>query len=301
MQNVILKSIDGYELSLNIYEVNNPKGYVQVIHGMQEHQNRYKYLAEKLNAVGYSVVTSDMRAHGVNAPILGYFAESEGYKLVLEDQKVITNYIKETYKVNKVILLGHSMGSIISRNLLQTESRDYEKVVLSGYPNYQSIVKIAILLGKIIKAFKGGKYNSKLLASLSVGSFNKQIKNPRTKLDWLSINEDNVDKYILDPYCGFDFMTSAFIDLFTLLSRMGNKSLYRNINDIPLLLVGGAEDSCIGGEKGKKTSINLLKSVGFNNILVIDYPNMRHEILNEVNKDIVILDIINFLNGSDKL
>lgn len=299
MKNIILNSIDNYNLSLNVYEVSNPKGYVQVIHGMQEHQNRYTYLAEKLNEAGYTVITSDMRAHGVNAPYLGYFAEKDGYKLLLEDQKVITNYIKETYNISNVILLGHSMGSIISRNLLQTESHNYKSVVLSGYPNYQAIVNIAILLGKTIRLFKGGKHNSKLLKSVSVGSFNKSIKNPRTALDWLSFNEENVDLYIKDDYCGFDFTTSAFIDLFTLLSRMGKKKLYNNINDIPLLLLGGTLDPCIGGKKGKESSINTLKSVGFNKLTVIDYENMRHEILNEKDKDNVINDIISFLNRGE--
>ena len=273
------------------------KGYIQIIHGMQEHQNRYSFLAEFLNKNGYTVITNDMRGHGKNAPILGYFAEKDGYKLLLEDQKVITNYIKERYGVNKVILLGHSMGSIISRNLLQNESHNYEKVILSGYPNYQSIVGLAISIGKMISFFKGGKHPSNLLANLSVGSFNKQIKNPRTKLDWLSINEENVDEYIKDYYCGFDFTTSAFIDLFTLLHRMGNTKLYNNVNDLPILLLGGLEDPCIGGIKGKQTSVSLLRKAGFNKLEVIDYPNMRHEILNEKDNTSVFNDIIKFLDG----
>ena len=90
------------------------------------------------------------------------------------------------------------MGTIITRNLLQTESNNYEKVILSGYPNYQGIVNLGILIGKIIRLFKGGRHYSKLLANLSVGSFNNKIKNPRTKLDWLSFNEENVDNYVKD-------------------------------------------------------------------------------------------------------
>ena len=176
MENVILKSVDGYELSLNIYSTQNPKGYVQVIHGMQEHQNRYLHLANHLNKIGYTVITSDIRGHGPNAKELGYFAEKDGYKLVLEDQKVITNYIKETFKTNKVIVFGHSMGTIITRNLLQTESNNYEKVILSGYPNYQFAVNFGVIIGKIIRKFKSGKYYSQLLSDLSIGSFNKQIK-----------------------------------------------------------------------------------------------------------------------------
>lgn len=295
MENIKLNSIDNYELSLNIYEVENSKGYIQVIHGMQEHQNRYTSLAMELNKVGYTVITSDIRGHGVNAKELGYFAECDGYKLVLEDQKVITNYILNRFNTNKVIILAHSMGTIITRNLLQRESNNYEKVILSGYPNYQGAVNLGILIGKVIRFFRGGKHYSKLLHSLSVGSFNKKLKNPITDLDWLSYNEENVASYINDPLCGFPFKTSAFIDLFTMLSNMNKKNNFKNINNIPLLLLAGSCDPCVGGVRGRESSIDALYKVGFTNIVEINYEEMRHEILNEINKEIVIKDIINFL------
>ena len=296
MENIKLKSIDEYELSLNIYQVKKPKGYIQVIHGMQEHQNRYTKLALELNEAGYTVITSDIRGHGVNAPVLGYFAEHDGYKLVLADQKVITDYIQKRFNTNKVIILGHSMGTIITRNLLQTESYNYEKVILSGYPNYQSAVNLGILIGKCIRKAKGGMYYSKLLHNLSVGSFNNKIKNPRTNLDWLSINEENVDNYINDKYCGFEFKTSAFIDLFTMLSLMNKIKNFKNVNNIPLLLIAGTCDPCTGGISGIKSSIKALNKAGFNKMKVLSYPDMRHEILNETNRGEVVLDIISFLN-----
>lgn len=295
MKTINIKSIDNYMLTLDIYEIENPIAYVQIIHGMQEYKDRYTYFANKLNEAGYSVVVSDIRGHGKSAPTLGYFAENNGYQLVLEDQKLITKYIKETYNTENIIIFGHSMGSIITRNLLQTESNNYSKIVLSGYPNYQPASKLGIILAKIIKKFKGGKYNSKLLSDISVGSFNKKIKNPRTNLDWLSYNTENVDNYIENPYCGHQFLTSAFQDLFTLLGNMSKVKKFINVKSIPLLLLYGDSDPCVGGEKGSNHSINTLNKAGFTNIIKIKYEHMRHEILNEDNKDAVISDIINFL------
>ena len=295
MENIILNSCDNYELSLKIYTVDNPKGYIQIIHGMQEHQDRYIPTINYLNDIGYTVVSSDIRGHGQNSPVLGYFAENNGYKLVLEDQKIITNYIKERFNTKKVIILGHSMGTIITRNLLQTESINYEKVILSGYPNYQWALNLGVVIGKIIKFFKGGIHHSNLLSNLSVGSFYKQIKNYKTKLDWLSYNEENVDNYIADPLSGFPFTTSAFIDLFTMMIRMNNHKLYQNVNNIPLLLIAGIDDPCVGGLKGMNESINLLTKVGFNDIKQINYELMRHEILNEKENIKVLNDIKDFL------
>ena len=296
MENIRIKSIDNYELSLNVFEAANPLGFVQIIHGMQEHQNRYIPVIEKLNAAGYTVISSDIRGHGTNAPVLGYFAESNGYKLVLEDQKIITKYIQNRYSVDKVIILGHSMGTIITRNLLQTESSNYSKVILSGYPNYQFAVNLGVLIGKLVKLFKGAKHESKLLSDMSVGSFNNKIKNPRTKLDWLSYNTSNVDKYIKDPYCGFPFKTSAFIDLFEMMCLMNKKNRFKNVNDMPLLLLAGEDDPCVGGTNGMKSSIKALRDAGFYHITGITYDGMRHEILNEDKKALVIEDIIKFLS-----
>lgn len=298
MQNIKLNSNDNYELSLNIYSIDNPKGYIQIIHGMQEHQNRYLDIIKYLNNEGFAVISSDMRGHGENAPILGYFANKGGYKLLLEDQKVITKYIKEKFNTQKVIILAHSMGTIITRCLLQTESSDYEKVILSGYPNYQGACKLGILLGKMIKTFKGSKHHSKILHNLSVGSFNKKIKNPKTNLDWLSYNEQNIHQYIEDPLCGFPFTTTAFIDLFSLLNKMNKKKAYQDINNIPLLLLAGNDDPCCGGVKGKAKSVKTLNDVGFKCCSQINYENMRHEIFNEHDKYSVYKDIACFIGGA---
>ena len=236
-----------------------------------------------------------MRGHGINCKDLGYFSNKNGDKLLLEDQKVITKYIMDTYSTGKVIILAHSMGTIITRNLIQTESHNYEKVILSGYPNYQAIMKFGLLLAKTIKSIKGDHYISKLVSDLSVGSFNKQIKNPRTSLDWLSYNEKNVDLYIDDNLCGFPFTISAFVDLFSLLCNMNKRPNETANTNLPLLLLAGHNDPCVGGEKGIKDSINNLRKNNFTNITEITYENMRHEILNEKDSLIVINDIIKFL------
>ena len=79
-----LKAQDGYELCLNIYDVKNPKAVVQIAHGMEEHQGRYKDFAEMLNKNGYAVVSADMRGHGKYAKTLGFFKKKEGYKRSIE-------------------------------------------------------------------------------------------------------------------------------------------------------------------------------------------------------------------------
>ena len=131
MEKIILKARDGYELDVHIFEVKNAKATIQLIHGMEEHQERYEPFIAKLNKNGYSVVSSNMRGHGENAPTLGFFKNSKGYKELIFDQKTITEFIKERFSGKPIYIFAHSMGTITTRVLLQKNSKEYDNVVLS--------------------------------------------------------------------------------------------------------------------------------------------------------------------------
>ena len=297
MEEIKLKAKDDLELNIHVFKAENAKAVVQIIHGMEEHQERYERFANFLNKNGYTVVSSDMRGHGKTAKDLGFFKEKNGYSLLVSDQEIITNYIKSTFANLPIYIFAHSMGTIITRVLLQENSNNYSKVVLSGYPNYQSGAKAGIFVTNLIKAFRGAKFKSKFVEKLAVGAFNKQIKNPRTNLDWLSKNETNVDNYILDPLCGIGFTVSSYNDLFHLVTKMHNPKNYKNVkNNLPFLMLRGKDDPCTGGEKGAEDSRNTLAKAGFENLTYIDYDDMRHEILNEIDYEKVQNDILKFFN-----
>lgn len=103
--NIVLKASDGYALSLAVFEREHPRGYIQIIHGMEEHKERYEAFAEQLWQAGFTVVTSDMRGHGEHAPKLGFFKEKDGDRYLLSDQVQITAYIRERFQTEKVMIL----------------------------------------------------------------------------------------------------------------------------------------------------------------------------------------------------
>lgn len=290
-----LKSVDGYELSLAVFEAKNPKAVIQFIHGMEEYKERYDAFAEYLCSKGYTCVTSDLRGHGKSAPLLSHISNKKGDKLIISDQKEIRKYIKKTYKDLPLYLFGHSMGTIISRVLMQTDGSKYAKVALSGYVNPNPIAGVGKALTKCVKLFKGSKGHSKLINGLAVGAFNKTIENPRTPLDWLSYNEENVDKYIADPLCGVEFTLGSFDALMSLLSKMGKARKYKSIKeDTPILLIAGKDDPCTGFDKGREASKSLLEKVGYKNVEAVTLDNMRHEILNEKENQKVYEEILKF-------
>ena len=298
MQEKTLIAKDKYILHLDIYENDNPLGYIQIIHGMQEHKSKYTSLAEFLCERGYTVIVSNIRGHGKDAPILNYFKDKDGYKYLLSDQEQITQYIFDTYQTDKVILLGHSMGTLIARNLLQTESNNYEKIILTGSPSPQRLTNLGLILTNIIKIIKGPKYYSRFIEKIIFHKLSKNIKNPKTNIDWLNYNEKSITECMSDKYSKKGFTVSAYNDLFHLLKNMTKINKCTNINyNLPILLLRGDSDPCTGTEQENNKTIKLLKKSGFNNIKDKKYQHMRHNILTEVEHEKVYQDIITFLNN----
>ena len=295
-EEIIIPSRDLYSLSVRVYDVPNPKAVVKCVHGMEEHQGRYQGFAEFLNKHGYAVVTADLRGHGKNAPKLSHIANKNGHKLLIEDEKVIKDYIKQRYPNVPLILFGHSMGTIISRTLLQTDSKDFVKVVLSGYPDPKPVGTIGGLMSGTIGLFKGRAGYSKMLTNMVLGPFSKALKDPKSPLDWLSYNEDNVAAYAADPLCGEEFTIGSYNALFHLVGAINSAGKYKDVNaECPILLISGEDDPCTSGEKGRKVSLDRLQKAGFKNIEVETIKGMRHEILNEKDKDKVQERILEFL------
>ena len=293
MEKVILTS-EGYALSLAVFESADAKAAVQVVHGMEEHKERYYAFAEYLAEKGFTVVVSDLRGHGEDAPLLSHIADDEGETLLIQDQKAIADYIGERFPGLPIILFGHSMGTIISRVLMQEDAR-WLAVALSGYVNPNPASGVAVKMGNVVRKMKGPKGYSGMLTKLALGPYVKSVPDRKTDLDWLSYNEDNIMKYIDDPLCGEEFTVGSYQALFRLLDKMGKAGEYKAVKaDMPILLIAGADDPCTGGEKGRAASKEVLEKAGYADVRVITYDHMRHEILNETEKDKVYEDLKSF-------
>ena len=277
-----LPSVDGYELSLAVFKAEKSKGVIQMIHGMEEHKERYYPFCEFLAKNGISSVISDLRGHGKDAPLLSHISNKYGEKLLIDDQNEIRKYIAREFEDVPLYLFGHSMGTIIARVLLQSQGKKYKKVALSGYVCPNSNADLGAILVSCISLFKGAKGHSKLINDMAMGPFTKAIKERKTDLDWLSYNEENVRKYIEDPLCGVEFTLGSYHTLMKLLSQMAKAKRFAKVDPaLPIYLISGKDDPCTGGEKGRNASRNILLKAGYKNIEVNTVENMRHEILNE--------------------
>ena len=298
MQEMKLSAKDGYELALRIYEADEPKAIVKFIHGMEEYQDRYQPFAEYLQAAGYTAVTADLRGHGKSAPVLSHIADRDGHLKLLEDEETILEMIHERWAGVPVILFAHSMGTIIARVVLQKESREFHKVVLSGYPNPNSAAGAGLVLTGLLSSFKGAKGYSKLVDGMVLGPFAKAVPDAKTPSDWLSYNTENVEKYREDPLCGARFTLGSYATLFSLIKLMGEAGKDEEVwKELPILMISGRDDPCTGGEKGRADSEAVLRKAGFRELEIVTLDGMRHEILNETGREEVYRRILNFINA----
>lgn len=274
------------------------QGCVQIVHGMSEYKERYEYFIEKLNKAGYAVIAHDHLGHGSSCKEedLGYFSDKLGWDKVIEECHEVTTIMKSTseYKDVPYILFGHSMGSIIARSYLKRYANEIDALILSGPPFYNPAAYAGKLIAKINQMIFGPKHISKFVEGMFTGDYESKFDNPR---GWLSKNEENVTNYDNDPLCGYSFTNSAYKDMATgVIDMHVNRGWNKSNLSLPILIVGGEDDPCVGGHKGSNVTIKDLQNVGYKNIKKILFPNLRHEILNEIERDDVITDILEFIN-----
>lgn len=297
-EDITITSRDHYRLSARLFDTGSPKAVVNVLHGMEEHKERYDRFASILQENGFAVLTCDMRGHGKDAPHLSHIADKGGDRLLVEDVRCLSAWLRKRYPGTLQYLFAHSMGTIIARRVLQSDSRYYDKVILSGYPVPQKAAAAGILLSGVVSMLcrEGKKGRSAMVTNMAMGGFSKAVKDAKTPLDWLSYNDENVRKYQDDPLCGRKFTLGSYDALFRLVRDIANPDLCRNVrNDLPMLLISGEDDPCTGGESGRQTSLKALRDSGFENIEVVTLDNMRHEILNEKDHDKAEQAILGFM------
>ena len=278
------------------------KAVVIITHGMAEHAQRYDDFANFLNQNGFVVYAHDQRGHGKTAGSidnLGFFAEENGWQKVADDLGELVKLAKAENPNLPVFLLGHSMGSFIIRTYIIENSDKVDGVILSGTAGSAGLLgKIGLLITNIIMMFNPKNTPSPLLDKLSFGDFNKPFKPNRTKFDWLSRDEKQVDKYVEDPYCGTVFSVGFFNDMMKGLELVNKKETANKVRkDLPIYLFSGSKDPVSKNGKQVKDVFEMYKNANISDVSMKLYEDARHEMLNETNNKEVYNDVLEWLNS----
>ena len=277
-----------------------PVAVLQIVHGMAEHVGRYEEFAQFLTEKGFVVTAEDHLGHGASVTPgrpYGYFCKQDPATVVVRDVHRLKKMTQERFPGLPYVILGHSMGSFILRNYLCRYGSGIQGAVVVGTGMQPGAI---LVLGKALaglqKVFLGDKHVSRLLNGMAFGSYNKRISDARTESDWLSRNAENVERYREDPLCGFAFTVNGFRTLFELISRMQKEENLEKIpKTLPVFLVSGEEDPVGAYGRGVVYVFRVLERIGLQRVQYKLYPEDRHEILNEQDRQQVMQDIYGWI------
>ncbi len=268
------------------------RGILQIAHGMVEYIDRYDRFAAFMAAQGFYVVGNDHLGHGksvTDESQLGYFAKHDGNFCVLSDMHKLREDTKAKYPDVPYFLLGHSMGSFLARQFIEKYGEGLSGAIIMG-TGYQPMatLDLGIALTAVFNKLMGGHYRSTTINNMALGAYNASFEPARTKNDWLTKDEKIVDAYTANPLNQFIFTVNGYYNLFR-----GMRYAQRKVNldkipkDLPILVISGQNDPVGEFGKGPKIIAETYRETGIKDVTLKLFPDDRHEILNELDKEAV--------------
>lgn len=276
-----------------------PKAVLQIVHGIAEFVERYDDFANYLTSLGYIVVAEDHMGHGQSIGedgIRGYF-HGGWFNAVADTYQLMTDTMAQFPQL-PFVLFGHSMGSFMARTILARYPDSGISAAIICGTGWQPRAALPALI-KVVEGIckkTGEEMPNEQLQKMVFGGYNKKIHNPRTGNDWLTRDESIVDAYNAHPLCGFTPACGLLRDMMKGIHYIEQqKNMAKMKKHLPVLFIAGEEDPVGPYGKGVERAAKEFKKAGMVNVTVKLYPDCRHEILNELNKDEVYRDISNWL------
>ena len=279
----------------------SPRAVLQIVHGIAERVERYDEFARYLNTQGYLVVAEDHMGHGGSIGeegVRGYF-HGGWFAAVDDTYKLMQDTMKENPGL-PYVLFGHSMGSFMARTVLaKYPDSGIAAAVICGtgwQPTFALPALIKVLDGICKK--NGDQTPNEKLDDMIFGGYNKRIPDARTPKDWLTRDEKVVDAYVADPLCGFVASCSLLRDMMQGIYYIQQmKHMKQMKSHLPVFFIAGGEDPVGSYGKGVEQAAANFRKAGMVKVACKIYPDCRHEILNELNRQEVYEDVAKWLEG----
>ena len=273
-----------------------PVALLQIIHGMQEYIDRYDEFARYLAEKGILVMGNDHLGHGKSVTgngTYGFFCKDDPATVLVRDAHRLKKTVQEEYPGVPVFILGHSFGSFVAREYITRYGTGIQGAIIQGTAFMPTgTINSLTSLVNFMQVIMGTKYRSTMINNMAFKGYLKKIPNPRTKFDWLSHNEESIDKYIADPADNFVFTLNGFGTMAELLKRVQDKDKMEDIPEkLPILITAGKEDP-VGdyGEAPMKLFDIYKKQLQLENVELKLYDGMRHELQQEIGREQVFAD-----------
>lgn len=281
-------------------EAEKPVCILQIVHGMTEYIDRYDEFARYMAERGILVVGDDHLGHGKSVRAgepYGYFCKHDAPTVLVRDEHRLKKLMQKKYADVPYIILGHSMGSFITRNYLLRYGKGIDGVIImgTGMPP-KPVLLTGIALSTIQGLIYGGDHVCKFIDKISFGSYNKRIDMTKEPGNWLSKNEENLMKYAGDPMCSFTFTANGFQTMFRLIYNLHDREKLKKMPpELPVIFLSGEDDPVGDYGKAVKQVYQSFREIGMENVQIKLYPKDRHEILNELDREDVYGDIYRWI------
>ena len=273
-----------------------PRAIVQFVHGMCEHKERYEDTMRFLAEHGYACVIHDHRGHGASVKHekdLGFLYQG-GWPAMVDDIRVVNSWIHQRFPGRKVILFGHSMGSMAVRSYVKRYDDSVDALVVCGTPADNPVKGMGKTLAWCIGRTCGWHYRSQLLQRLSLGAYNKPFEKEGWPAGWVCSDPDILKAYHSDPLCQYIFTADGFLNLLLLMKDCYSTDWKASHTELPVHFISGAEDPCRVDDEALAKAVRAMKDRGYQNVSLKVYPGLRHEIHNETDHQEVLADILSY-------
>ena len=282
-----------------------PKAVLQLVHGIAEHIGRYDRFARFMSDHGYLVCAEDHLGHGntpENAEDLGYTADKDGWVKMTDNVRALHERIAPQYPGIPYFILGHSMGSFLTRSYLIRYPGTVDACALLGTGQQPvSVLKAGLAACRLEQIRLGKRGRSKLLQSLCFGAYNSQFKPNRTESDWVCSVDEVVDAYIADPFCQVMPTVTLMRDMLTgIRFNQQAENLAKMGKTTPVFFLSGDQDPVGSNGKGVRAAYQSFLDAGCGHVRLKLYPGGRHEMLNEHNWQDVYDELLSWFDQQIK-
>lgn len=300
MEEVKLPASDHTMLYVHCWRAEQPKAVILLAHGMTEHSLRYERFGQFLNQNGISLYCHDQRGHGKTGGMrLGHLRKGVEWNMMINDLFTIKKKLIDVETDCPIYLMGHSMGSFLVRRTVQLRPSMFDGLILSGTGDGQGAAgRAAVKIASVACLLTGQETYSKKLQKLMFGSFNRGIANPQSEYDWLTRDQAELERYLNDSWCGFTCTNGFYHELLQGIQLANDPQNIASMRKtMPVYLFSGDCDPVGNMGKGVRHVQQLFAQAGMQDVTVQLYPGGRHEMLNEINRDAVMADLLQWLEA----
>ena len=279
-----------------------PVGVVQITHGMIEYIDRYDDFAKYLCKKGFVVTGNDHLGHGKSVDSedeYGFMSLDNPANKMLYDMNRLRLIVSGQYPGIPYFMLGHSMGSYLMRKYIVKYGEHINGVILTGTGSEDAATTSAglVMIRGLAKRY-GWHYRSRLIENMTHTS--PYLRFDLTGKDhtntWITRDPEIAKKYYSDPLCTFTFTLNGYEALLTTVQYVCDKKNIAKIpKKLPMLIASGTEDPVGNMSKGVIKFYDQCNDAGIEDVELSLYDGMRHEIINEIDRDIVYNDICEWL------